>query len=193
MSLICIILPSDSNPHKRTEPSARGTANLITRPRYVLWKLVSLKRQLSLRLNKADPHLHYKRGQAEPFQRRHLDCFLFSLSRFVLRHKTPRHNDLWRLTAKLCQSHNVHLGGEPSRCPHGVSAGFCHPVSPQQREGRAIKFLSTKGDIPAEREGSARIWHNLKHGCHILNGRPVSLLLSGNFFCSSYWSMTASK
>lgn len=69
------------------ESSAGGTANLITGCRHALLKLVSLKRQLSPRSNKADPHTHYKRGQAEPFQSWNLDCFLFSLSRFVLRHK----------------------------------------------------------------------------------------------------------
>lgn len=44
----------------------------------------------------------------------------------------------------------MHLGGELSRCPHGVSAGFSPPVSPQQRKGRVIKFLGAKGDIPTE-------------------------------------------
>lgn len=78
--------------------------------------------------------------------------------------------------------------------PHGVTAGFCPPVSPGQWEGRVIKFACVKGDIPAE-WGERRVWYNLEGGCHILNESVVpSSPVEAEFlcFCSSIVSWGSS-
>lgn len=143
------------NPAEDKAIRERGTANLITRHRYLLWKLVSLKRHLSLHSNKADPHLHYKGGQAEPFQRRHLDCFLFSLSRFVLRHKNAPTQWLVTSNSKVMpESQCASRWWAKQMSPWGQRWFVRTPPLPSQchnNSGKvAIKFLGAKGDIPAE-------------------------------------------
>lgn len=86
----------------------------------------------------------------------------------------------------------MHLGGEPPPPSWGQRWFLSPAVSPQQWEGRAIKFLGAKGDISAEGGDRALIRHNLKHSCHILNGSsptPPPRFV----FCSSYVSMTVAK
>lgn len=131
-------------------------------------------------------HLHYIGASWAISLIWHLDCFLLSHSSIVPGQKMCLHNDLWHLTTKVCENHNVHQGGKMSRYPMGSAMVLSPSVTTTDgMYGNKIPW----NERHCSREGKPGIWHNLKQGCYFLNGRSAPSSWQKLFiFCHLYRS-----